>query len=153
MSRIYSLSDLRFIKPAALRSWFDQGCLPTSGKFAVVDVRDSDYVGGHIKGGYHYPSNTIDEKLPELQQSLYENKIKDVVFHCMLSQARGPKSSLKFLRSLNDIEDPLKIEFFQQVNVWVLQGGFSKWQESYGEDSSVTESYDKDLWKFGNIDL
>ena len=48
MSKIYSLSDLKFIKPKTLKSWFTNGSSP-HGKFCVVDVRDSDFVGGHIK--------------------------------------------------------------------------------------------------------
>jgi Cdc25 family phosphatase len=33
--------------------------------------------------------------------------------------------------------------------VWVLRGGFVKWQELYGEDDSVTDAYQKDIWKYG----
>ncbi|KAG9511942.1 hypothetical protein KCV07_g9809, partial [Aureobasidium melanogenum] len=33
---------------------------------AVIDVRDSDYIGGHITGGQNLPSNTHDYKMPEL---------------------------------------------------------------------------------------
>lgn len=68
----------------------------------------------------------------------------------MLSQARGPKATLRFMRSLNDV-DPKQREFFDNLNIWVLQGGFSKWQQEYGEDVDVTEGYDKELWQFGNF--
>lgn len=149
MSKIYSISDLKLLKPNKLRNWFSNGSPTGLGKFAVVDVRESDYAGGHIKGCYHYPAGSFDNSIGELQKRLKKNEIDDVVFHCMLSQARGPKATLKFLRSLSAIDDPEQKEFFDNMNVWVLQGGFSKWQEEYGEDADVTESYDKDIWKFG----
>lgn len=151
MSKIYSLSDIKFLKPNKLRTWFTNGSPTGRGKFAVVDVRESDYVGGHIKGSYHYPAGNFDANLGDLQDRLAKNETNDVVFHCMLSQARGPKATLKFMRSMNDVIDPKKREFFDGLNIWVLQGGFSKWQESYGEDQDVTEGYDKEIWQFGNF--
>lgn len=151
MSRIYSLSDLKFIKPSMLRSWFAKGSPTGTGKFVVVDVRESDYVGGHIRGCYHYPAADFHSTMDELQDRLMENGVEDVVFHCALSQARGPKSALRFLRATNDIYEPKKKEALAGINVWVLQGGFTKWQEEYGDDLDVTEAYDKDIWRFGNL--
>lgn len=49
---------------------------------------------------------------------------------------------MKFLRSV-------PIGFLDDKNVWVLRGGFTQWQELYGEDDTVTEGYQKDIWKFG----
>ncbi|CAH6719020.1 CDC25-like phosphatase Ych1p [[Candida] jaroonii] len=144
MGRSYSVSDLKFIKPSTLYSWFKGG---SPGKFAVVDVRDSDYVGGHIKGCYHYPAGNFEETLPDLRKRLMQDGVQDVIFHCALSQVRGPSSTLRFLRSLNDVKDPKQIEFFNQLSVWVLNGGFTKWQEKYGDDKSVTEGYDKEIWQ------
>lgn len=143
----YSISDLKFLKPTTLYSWFKGG---SPGRFAVVDVRDSDYIGGHIKGCYHYPSGNFQETLPELRQKLIDNQIKDVVFHCALSQSRGPSATLKFLRSLGEVKDQEQIEYFNGLSVWVLQGGFTQWQQNYGEDETVTEGYEKDIWLFGS---
>ena len=33
---------------------------------AIIDVRDSDHVGGHIKGSVWLPNNTLDLQMPEL---------------------------------------------------------------------------------------
>ncbi|KAG7665142.1 ibp1 [[Candida] subhashii] len=151
MTRIYSLSDLRYIKPITLRSWFKGGSPHGNGKFAIIDVRESDFVGGHIKGCYHYPAANFHYTLRELHQRLYDNKIDDIIFHCALSQVRGPSSTLKFLRSLNEITDPKLKEYFDSVHVYVLKGGFTRWQREYGEDSEVTEHYDKEIWQFGSI--
>ncbi|EGW30708.1 uncharacterized protein SPAPADRAFT_142679 [Spathaspora passalidarum NRRL Y-27907] len=145
----YALSDLKYIRPSTLRTWFRGGSSPHgSGKFAIIDVRDDDYVGGHIKGSCNYPATNFISLLPSLRKSLYEKKVDDVVFHCMLSQARGPSSALKFLRSLNTIDDPELQEFFKNVHVYVLKGGFQRWAREYGEDSSVTEDFAADLWNY-----
>ena len=137
MATIASLTE-KFINPSTLRAWF-RGGLPTGkGIFAVVDVRDSDFMGGHIKGCYHYPSATFPEDIENLKQILTANKVDDIVFHCALSQVRGPSSALKFIRSL---EDPA------QFNVWILRGGFTKWQAEYGDDPEVTEGYNAELWR------
>lgn len=143
--KTYSFSDLRFVSPASLRSWFASKLPSGNGNFAVVDVRDSDYVGGHIAGCYHYPAGNFHELMPELRKRLLDNNIDDVVFHCALSQVRGPKSTLLFLRALNDLPEHERANF-ANLNVWVLEGGFTKWQRKYGRDSAVTEAFQPDLW-------
>lgn len=144
--KMYSLSDLRFVSSATLRSWFETGSPNGAGKFAVVDVRDLDFIGGHIKGCLHYQAGNFHETLPQLRKELREKKIDDVVFHCALSQVRGPKSTLMFLRSLDDLDDNDK-SFFENLHVWVLKGGFTSWQRKYGNDEAVTEGFIKDLWE------
>ncbi|ODQ80748.1 hypothetical protein BABINDRAFT_34996 [Babjeviella inositovora NRRL Y-12698] len=142
---IYALSDLQFIGSRTLRAWFRGGSPNGQGNFAVVDVRESDFIGGHIKGCLHYPAGRFMETILELQEKL--KAYDDVVFHCALSQVRGPSSSLKFLRSLNELP-PLERAGFEHLNVWVLKGGFTEWQAEFGEDKEVTEDYQKDLWEF-----
>ncbi|RLV91977.1 CDC25-like phosphatase YCH1 [Spathaspora sp. JA1] len=148
MAQTYTLSDLKYIKPSTLRTWFRGGASPHgSGKFAIIDVRDTDYIGGHIKGSHNYPACNLLRTIPKLHAQLYREKVDDVVFHCMLSQARGPSAALKFLRSLNKIDDPVVKEYFKGVHVYVLKGGFQRWAREYGDDSNVTEDLAADLWK------
>ena len=73
-------------------------------------------------------------------------KLKDkdqVVFHCALSQQRGPSAALRYARErarlLGDDES-------NKQEVYVLEGGFSLWQAKYGEDEKLTEGYVKDIW-------
>ena len=84
------------IQPAALREWVisnhpqHSDPPPTSvpKKFAIVDVRDDDYVGGHIPGTLNVPSRQFPLRVETLVDEL---KDKDaVVFTCALSQQRGP---------------------------------------------------------------
>lgn len=107
---------------------------------AVIDVRDSDYIGGHIVGGQNIPSNTHDYKMPELVRTLKDKET--VVFHCALSQQRGPSAALRYLRERERMEGAKEAEEEvvdgkegkEGVNVkgqtvYVLDGGFVKWQE------------------------
>lgn len=90
---------------------------------AIIDVRDDDYIGGHIVGCQNVPTNTHDYKMPELVRTL---KDKDtVVFHCVLSQQRGPSSALKYLREKERLHGAGE----GKQEVYVLDGGFLKWQE------------------------
>ncbi|KAL8941700.1 MAG: hypothetical protein Q9216_002073, partial [Gyalolechia sp. 2 TL-2023] len=64
----------------------------SSATLAIIDVRDSDHAGGHIRSSLHVPSSTLDHRLPELVRTL---KCKEkVVFHCALSQQRGPGAAM-----------------------------------------------------------
>lgn len=142
---------------------------PESSKVAIVDVRDADHVGGHIRSSIHVPSSTLAYRTTEIVDTLADKDI--VVFHCSLSQQRGPGAALKYLRDrdskLNKQEtsdacgevensqekrdrENQKLEKADQgdeVNVvsgsgatagssrskkqevFVLDGGFVKWQE------------------------
>lgn len=150
----------------------------TDSKVAVVDVRDSDHIGGHIMGSIHAPAPTLDYRLPELVREL---KDKDkVVFHCALSQVRGPSAALRYIRererlfpALLDLpaevaatgkdlsdrapeetgeetgEDGAGTRSAKKQKVYVLAGGFVEWQEKYGKDKKLTEAYDEEVWKYG----
>ena len=63
---------------------------------AIIDVRDDDHVGGHIYTSTHVPSSSLDYKLPELVRKLKSKEI--VVFHCALSQVRGPTAARRYVR-------------------------------------------------------
>lgn len=127
--------------------------------YAVVDVRDdgksllwlviksrtcvitslltnlSDYIGGHIKGCIHAPSQQLDIMMPSLLRRLQDKKT--VVFHCALSQQRGPSAALRYLREKGESDQ----------EVYVLDRGFTGWQEKYGTDERLTEGYRKELWE------
>ena len=133
---------------------------------AVVDVRDSDHVGGHIAGSIHAPTPALDWKMPELVRTLKDKDI--VVFHCALSQVRGPAAALRYLRERERLVGPMGSEGQHgdeekevegksgdghvkkvEQKVYVLEGGFVKWQEKYGKDKTLTEAYAEDIWAEG----
>ncbi|KAH7159808.1 Rhodanese-like domain-containing protein [Dactylonectria estremocensis] len=114
--------------------------------FAIIDVRDDDYLGGHIKGSTNVPAHTLDVMLPTLVRTLKDKKT--VVFHCALSQIRGPSAALKYLRERDGLLRAMgETPRGEGQEVLVLDRGFTGWQEVYGPDERLTEAYSKDLWE------
>lgn len=63
-----------------------------------MDVRQDDVYGGHIVGSRHYPFHEVADSLESI---VADAKGKDrVVFHCSLSQQRGPEACRLFSRAL-----------------------------------------------------
>ncbi|KAK5163907.1 Cdc25 phosphatase Ibp1 [Saxophila tyrrhenica] len=144
----YTFSDLSWITREDLAESVRSG----KPGVTVIDVRDSDYIGGHIKGCMNVPTNTHDYRMPELIRTLRDQD--KIVFHCSLSQQRGPGSALRYLRERDRMAEKGEIQQRRDgkdvksaQEVVVLDGGFSKWQQKFGEDQEVTEGYAKDLWE------
>lgn len=142
---LYNISDL----PRMSREKLASLVRSKSSSLAVIDVRDSDYIGGHIVNGINAPTHTHDYRMPELVRTLKDKEI--VVFHCALSQQRGPSSALRYLREKERLQSvnkkvtdnaDLSVEGVKAnttadgegvvkngQTVYVLEGGFVKWQE------------------------
>ncbi|KAK8060031.1 CDC25-like phosphatase YCH1 [Apiospora saccharicola] len=112
---------------------------------AVVDVRDDDYIGGHIQGSLNFPSRSLDAMMPTLLRKL-EGK-ETVVFHCALSQQRGPSAALRYLREREAVAGDADKDKEPQQTVCILDRGFVGWQEKYGPDQRLTEAYRKEIWE------
>ncbi|KAL6883003.1 Rhodanese-like protein [Trichoderma longibrachiatum] len=113
---------------------------------AVIDVRDVDYIGGHIKGSTNIPSNQLDALMPTLIRKLKDKKT--VVFHCALSQQRGPLAALKYLRERDGLLAALgEAPLAERQEVFLLERGFTGWQEEYGEDERLTEGFRREIWR------
>lgn len=172
--KMTTIASLKRLSAKSLSEKILEEVNATDPTFAVIDVRDNgkfafkpfskrklfsipfasvtaqltfqDYIGGHIKGSTNIPAHTLDAMMPTLVRRLKDKKT--VVFHCALSQQRGPSAALKYVRERDGLlksmgEDP-KGESGQDV--FVLDRGFLGWQEVYGEDERLTEGYVKDLW-------
>lgn len=148
----------------------------TASSIAVIDVRDSDHIGGHIRNSMHVPTSDLDFRIPELVRLLQDKDT--VVFHCMLSQQRGPRAALRYarerIRMLGEQQGASRIEDVpsQQVigevgnvqgeqndeqeqqkpvqKIAVLERGFEGWQQLYGRDEKLTEAYAADIWEMGD---
>ncbi|KAK2775949.1 hypothetical protein FQN53_002937 [Emmonsiellopsis sp. PD_33] len=114
----------------------------TASKLAIVDVRDSDHIGGHILNSHWHPSSTFSIQLDSLLTTLADKE--QVIFHCALSKQRGPSAALKYLR---EREQRLGKEECAKQSVYVLDGGFVKWQEKYGPDERLTVAWVRDVWE------
>jgi hypothetical protein len=66
-----------------------------------------------------------------------------VVFHCALSEVRGPSAALRYLREREARGDD------GPQRVYVLDRGFVGWQEVYAEDARLTTGYRKEIWADG----
>ncbi|PLB35694.1 phosphatase YCH1 [Aspergillus candidus] len=113
-------------------------------KLAIIDVRDSDHVGGHITTSTWIPSSSLELHLPELIRTLKDKE--KVVFHCALSQQRGPSAALRYARERERVLGAEEAAKTGQ-EVFVLEGGFVEWQEKYGKDVRLTEAYAEDVWQ------
>ncbi|KAI0847997.1 Rhodanese-like protein [Daldinia vernicosa] len=130
----------------------------SDGTIAIVDVRDDDHIGGHIKSSLHFPSRSLDATMPTLLRKLADKDI--VIFHCALSQQRGPSAALRYIRekeaaaaavkrAAEEVEAKKEGKAAKQQQVYVLDRGFVGWQEVYGPDERLTEAYRKELWENG----
>jgi Cdc25 family phosphatase len=89
--------------------------------------------------------------MPTLVRKLADKET--VVFHCALSQQRGPSAALKYLREKDELLARLGGEKKEgeaakrEQKVFVLDRGFVGWQEVFGTDERLTEGYRKELWE------
>ncbi|KAI1824555.1 Rhodanese-like protein [Xylaria intraflava] len=151
---VITLSSLKFVSAEALAKTLLAASAGAGGeRVAVVDVRDDDHIGGHIRGSLHFPSRSLDATMPTLLRKL--DDADTVVFHCALSQQRGPGAALRYLREKEAAAaatapaagtgGPGK----KAQTVLVLDRGFVGWQELYGSDERLTEGYRKEIWENG----
>ena len=98
------------------------------------------------------PFNTLDAKVATLARQL-QSKPK-VVFHCALSQQRGPTAARRYIAQRQNMLEsntitPAKDDEGKVIEqeVLVLTGGFVDWQGLYGTDKRLTEGYSESLWK------
>lgn len=101
---------------------------PDASKVAVVDVRTADHVGGHIKGSHHVPSTDLDFRMPQIVRTLADKEI--VVFHCALSQERGPRAARWYQEEKGkESKDSKEANVPRAQEIYVLDKGFVGWQE------------------------
>ncbi|KAF1987378.1 hypothetical protein K402DRAFT_311442, partial [Aulographum hederae CBS 113979] len=112
---------------------------------AIIDVRDADHIGGHIVGSRNITTAQLEWKMPELVREL--KGTREVVFHCALSQQRGPGAALGYLRERQRLRGREGEGDGEGQKVWVLDGGFVRWQEKFGGDKRLTEGFVKEIWE------
>ncbi|ETI27458.1 hypothetical protein G647_09648 [Cladophialophora carrionii CBS 160.54] len=159
-----TLSSLNYVPPSAVAQLLLEPA--EKAKIAIIDVRDSDHIGGNINGSQWVPLNQLDVKMPELLRTLKDKE--KVIFHCMLSQQRGPKAALAYARAkqaaqqkeANEAADAEAAAAAEEAKehgtgetkqllkqeVCVLDGGFGAWQATFGEDPRLTADYQPDIW-------
>lgn len=97
------MSSLRFIEPAEVVSMVTSP--DKKEDTAVVDVRGKDeFSDGHIVNAVNYQSDLWQNPafVDEVIQENLDKKV--VVFHCMMSQQRGPNCARIFSSRLAQLE-------------------------------------------------
>ncbi|EJC97820.1 Rhodanese-like protein [Fomitiporia mediterranea MF3/22] len=110
--------------------------------YVVIDVRDDDRFGGHIVNSVHSPSYTFQEQVQDLVEKTKD--IPKVVFHCALSQARGPKAARIYSELRSELQE--KEGKDKDFDVYVLRGGFTEFQLRHRHDTTLIESWDNEVW-------
>ncbi|KAF8606880.1 Rhodanese-like protein [Ceratobasidium sp. AG-I] len=133
--------SFRYISPTELAELMKSGKQPMK-DYVVVDVRDDDFLGGNILGCVRAPSSNYHTTVDGLVA-----KTKDVpkmIFHCMLSQQRGPKAARVYAETAKNKLQPG--ETFNQ-EIYVLRGGFSDFQQQFRDDPELVEKFRKEVWQ------
>lgn len=122
--------------PEQLVDCLRQGELSSS-KLVVVDVRDEDRALGWIIGSYWFPSNEFLKDVSSSVNRLLEThtNASKYVFHCQLSQVRGPSCASLFQKEVvanhrNKAQD---------LEVYILEGGYEAFSRKYGKDEQLVE--------------
>lgn len=136
----------------------------------VVDVREDDHKGGHIPGSINMPAGTFHENVDKLLKQA--TSADTVIFHCMFSQQRGPRTARMFAEALQaqakqhqsssssdstataDNDAKSSDSTLKQPTVAVLTGGFKGWLKYARTHSDaqlrkkLIEKYDKKVWGY-----
>ncbi|KAI0373673.1 Rhodanese-like protein [Pilatotrama ljubarskyi] len=131
---------LKYISPDELAAIIKSDKIP--GKdYCVIDVRDDDWVGGNIKGAHNAPSSQFYVHVHDLVQKT--KSVPTVVFHCALSQVRGPKAARIYAEARDQLEGDGEDIPHQ---VLILRGGFSDFQAKFKDDPELVENWSKEVW-------
>lgn len=148
------MTSITFIEPSdlatILRVQQGQDSKPLT---RILDVRDDDFAGGHIKGCIHIPcwdllspqplssTGTDTSPLTALDMFIEEycttEKTARIVCHCYLSQQRGPMVARRIAERLEQLQESRR--FIQPGDVWVLKHGWRRFSRLYGTDDDLVE--------------
>ncbi|KAL4444898.1 hypothetical protein ABPG77_003948 [Micractinium sp. CCAP 211/92] len=97
-------------------------------KLLVLDVRDSDFPGGHLKGAHNIPASQfdLDEAVDGIIARLCRD-VKVVVVHCYLSQQRGPYCAQR-------LAERLEAQGCTSPEVCVMAGGWKRFRRELEMD-------------------
>ncbi|OCH90927.1 Rhodanese-like protein [Obba rivulosa] len=148
-SLFHPISQLSFLRAARMLKWINPDELAAMIKsdkvpmhdYCIVDVRDDDWRGGNIKGSFNSPSHDFLHKVDDLVERT--KAVPTVIFHCALSQVRGPKAA----RIYSETRDILQSKGEDTPHeVYVLRGGFQDFQAKFRDDPQLVENWDKEVW-------
>ncbi|CAG8680416.1 7185_t:CDS:2 [Ambispora leptoticha] len=133
-------STVEFVNPEELAKLIKDKSKVPGKDYVVIDVRGDDFEGGNIPGCVNVPSGVFVDNLQHLIKEY--SQVPQIVFHCALSQVRGPKYARIYREALmlNSIKTNQKI--------LILSGGFGEWQRRFKSDVELVEKYDEEFWTY-----
>ncbi|KAJ3150336.1 hypothetical protein HDU89_003114 [Geranomyces variabilis] len=134
-----SIPTPTYIEPADLVALLSDPTQTPGKSYQIVDVRGDDFVHGNIKGALNIPAHELCEETDAALLNRLSGP-KKLIFHCALSQVRGPKCARRFADAQRKagVENP--------AEVYVLRGGFENWQ-SLENCKPFMESYNAKYWE------
>lgn len=134
------MMGVSFVSTETLADWL----LESPERVVVIDVRDSDYEVGRVRGSLHCPFSSFDA--PSVLESIPEFT-KDVVIYCHYSQMRGPSAAatlLDYVSMMSMAADKSQNSLCSYegapFRVNVLKGGFSAWHDRYYSNHNLYEN-------------
>lgn len=97
--------------------------------FAIVDLRDEDFFGGHIPGCDHISSRSFVSNVNAAVRRL--EGVPLVIFHCLISMHRAPMCAKIYKESI--------MQLGRHQDVAILEGGFSQWRDLFSGQPSLIE--------------
>ncbi|KAM5539472.1 hypothetical protein V8D89_006924 [Ganoderma adspersum] len=131
---------LKYISPDELAEIMKSEKVPMR-DYCVIDVRDDDWAGGNIKGSHNSPSSQFYLRVNDLVEKT--KHIPTVVFHCALSQMRGPKAARIYSEARDQLEGDGEDIPHQ---VLILRGGFQDFQAKFRKDPQLVENWSQKVW-------
>uniref|UniRef100_A0A061RFC9 Rhodanese-like protein n=1 Tax=Tetraselmis sp. GSL018 TaxID=582737 RepID=A0A061RFC9_9CHLO len=102
----------------------------------VIDVRDDDFdTSGHIRGAMNLPQPFFskDENIDGVIRGLISQGKRRIIFHCWLSQQRGPWCADRFAKRLEQCGGT-DIDY---VNV--LKNGYKRFSRLYLNETDLVD--------------
>lgn len=114
--------------------------LQSTDNVLVVDVRNEDYEGGHIRNSINIPFTSEKDQLDHTLHEIYRQskQFQSIVFVCMYGQQRSQDIAYNFAQYLMQKKESKKL--------YTLNGGFYSFLKS---DKQFCVDYDEAKWKNG----
>ncbi|KAJ2661814.1 Cdc25 phosphatase Ibp1 [Coemansia sp. RSA 1200] len=126
--------------------------------YVVIDVRDEDFKVGHIPGAVNVPAHEIRGNASRLLSEY--GGVPIIVFHCALSQVRGPRSARIYKEAVAEaLEAAANVGGagegggpLADQKVCVLTGGFVAWAYRFKDtEPELVAGFDQQLWNDENF--
>ena len=121
----------------------------------VVDVRDDDFVDGHIAGALNIPSRIFQQSIDEIEEAAQGKE--RVVLHCMMSQQRGPACATILAQAMaKKKKEAAAVAAASEADaavastapfptIMILQSGFQGWARYLSRLEPDVRAKDRDL--------